>query len=53
MRSDDIMSADKTIKMDLARFVLKLQVGEEITLNEADFKRLSKAFFDETERTFL
>jgi hypothetical protein len=53
MLNNNIMSADTTIKMDPPKTVLKLQAGEEIKLNEADFKRLSKAFFAEMERKFL
>ncbi len=33
------MCADKTIKYDPAKSVLKCRIGDKITLNEADFAR--------------
>jgi hypothetical protein len=47
------MCADKTIKFDPAKFVLKYRIGDEIKLKEADFVRLSSAFFAEIERKYL
>jgi hypothetical protein len=52
MINNSVVGADKTIKMDPERSVLKLQVGDTITLTEVQFTRLSKAFFDEIERKF-
>ncbi|MBC7869430.1 MAG: hypothetical protein H7Y09_01215, partial [Chitinophagaceae bacterium] len=34
------MSADKTVKLDPAKSLLKVKVGDEIKLNEADFLRI-------------
>ncbi|MDD5320091.1 MAG: hypothetical protein PHD43_05650 [Methylococcales bacterium] len=45
--------ADKTIKFDPAKSVLKHRIGDEIKLNEADFIRLSSAFFTEIESKYL
>jgi hypothetical protein len=53
MNNNDIMSADKTIKLDPAKSVLKHKVGDEINLSEADFALLSEAFFAEIEAKFL
>lgn len=46
------MSADKSIKLDPARSILKYQVGEEIKLTQADFMRLAEAFFVEIESKY-
>jgi len=53
MHHNGVMSADKSIKLSAARSVLKYQVGDEIKLNEADFLRISKAFFSEIESRYL
>ena len=47
LQKDGVMTADKTIKFDPAKSVLRLQPGDEIRLSdsEADFVRLSNAFF--------
>ena len=47
------LAADKTIKQDSGNSVLKYKIGDEIRLTEADFKRLSAAFFAEIERKYL
>ena len=47
------MCADKAIKFDPAKSVLKYRIGDEIKLNEADFKRLSAAYFAEIEGKYL
>jgi hypothetical protein len=47
------LSADKTIKLNPDKSILKHRVGDEIRLAEADFVRLSQAFFAEIERKFL
>ena len=48
-----IMRSDKQLKLSPERSVLGIDVGDQIKLTEADFKRLSGAFFDELERRFL
>ena len=46
------LSADKTIRMNPAKSVLKYQVGDEIRLSEADFLRLAEAYFAEIESKY-
>ena len=46
------MLADKGIKLDPAKSILKYRGGDEIKLNQADFTRLSTAFFAEMETKF-
>ena len=53
MNNNNMMCADKTIKFDPAKSVLKYRVGDEIKLNEADFMLLSSAFFVEIESKYL
>ncbi|MBI3243400.1 MAG: hypothetical protein HYZ49_14015 [Chloroflexi bacterium] len=53
MNNKNIMRADKTIKFDPAKSVLKYKVGDEIKLNQADFLLIYKAFFAELESKFL
>ncbi|MFY9607683.1 MAG: hypothetical protein WAU45_03605 [Blastocatellia bacterium] len=53
MNNNNMMCADKTIKFDPAKSVLKYRVGDEIKLNEADFILLSSAFLAEVERKYL
>ena len=43
---------DKSIKLSPDKSVLKHQFGDEIKLTEADFLRISEAFFEEIERKF-
>lgn len=43
---------DKSIKLSPEKSVLKHQFGDEIKLTEADFSRISEAFFEEMERKF-
>ena len=43
---------DKSIKLSPDKSVLKRQFGDEIKLTEADFLRISEAFFGEMERKF-
>src|SRR5690349_2981945 len=43
---------DKTVKYELAKSVLGYEVGAPISLTQADFVRLSTAFFAEMERKF-
>jgi hypothetical protein len=53
MLHDGVMQTDRAIKLDPATSVLGYKVGEEIKLSEADFVRLSEAYFAEIERKFL
>jgi len=53
MNNNNRMCADKTIKFDPAKSVLKYRAGDEIKLNPADFIRLSSAFFAEIESKYL
>jgi hypothetical protein len=48
-----LMCADNSIKLDPARSILKFQFGDEIRLNESDFRLLSDAFFAELERKYM
>ena len=48
-----VLRADKTIKLKPDTSVPKPKPGDAIALSEADFSRLSKAFFDEIERKFV
>ncbi|MET0556912.1 MAG: hypothetical protein ABW221_27985, partial [Vicinamibacteria bacterium] len=50
LQNDGHLAADKTVKYDPAKSVLKLPVGAQIELKAADVKRLAKAFFDEIGR---
>ncbi len=52
MENDSRMCADKTIKLDPDKSVLKHKTGDEIKVSEADFMRLSIAFFAEIEAKF-
>jgi hypothetical protein len=52
LQNDGMLAADKTIKFNPSKSVLKLQIGDEIKLTEADFVRLFRAFFDEIEAKF-
>jgi len=47
------MTADKTIKFNSSKSVLKLHIGEEIKLTEPDFVLLFRAFFSEIETKFM
>jgi hypothetical protein len=53
MNNNNIMCADKTIKLDPAKSVLKYKVGDEVKLNAEDFERIAKAFFAEIEKIYL
>jgi hypothetical protein len=53
VNNKNIMCADKTIRFDPTKSVLKYRIGHEIKLNEAEFTHLSKAFFAEIERKYL
>src|SRR6266487_25004 len=45
-------SAGGSLKLPTEKSVLKLKVGDEIKLSEADFVRLATAFFAEIERKY-
>jgi hypothetical protein len=47
------MAADKTIKMDPARSILRYRVGDEIAVRDDDFGPLAAAFFVDLENKFL
>ena len=44
--------AGASIKLPPEKSVLKLRVGDDVELSEAEFLRLSKAFFAELERKY-
>jgi hypothetical protein len=48
-----VMRADKQIELPPDRSVLGIGVGERIALTESDFRKLSKAFFEELKRRFV
>ena len=50
---DGVKTAESGIKLAPEPSVLKLQRGEAITLREADFVALARAFFAEVERKFV
>jgi hypothetical protein len=52
LENDGVLVADKTLKLNPAKTVLKLEPGDEICLNEADFVRLADAYFAEIEQKF-
>ncbi len=52
LQNDGLMGKDNSIKLDPAKSVLGLHVGDEILIDEAAFERLSEAFFAELERKF-
>ncbi len=53
MNNRGVLQASNVIKLVPEQSVLKLQVGDPIRVTEADFERLSSAFFAELERKFL
>jgi hypothetical protein len=52
LQNRGVMSADKTIRYNPEKIVLKLKIGDKIRLNELDFVRLYRAFFQEIEAKF-
>jgi hypothetical protein len=52
LQNQGVMAADKTIKYDPPKSVLKIPIGEEIKLKDPDFVRLFRAFFTEIEAKF-
>jgi hypothetical protein len=53
LQNDGLMGKDNSIKLDPAKSVLGLHVGDEILIDEAAFQHLSEAFFAELERKFM
>ncbi len=53
LQNRGVLSADKTIKYNPLKTVLKFQVGDEIKLTESEFVILVKAFFAEIELWFV
>ena len=52
LTNDGVLAADKTIKYTPETSVLKLRVGDEIRLDEKQFRLLFEAFYAELERRF-
>jgi hypothetical protein len=48
-----VLAVDKSIKLTPEASVLGLQAGDEVALGEADFAKLSDAFFAEIEKKFV
>jgi hypothetical protein len=53
MNHDGVLRGNNVIKLIPDESVLKLEIGDRIGLSEAQFGRLSKAFFAEIEAKFL
>lgn len=53
MHNSGIVTADSAVKLAPGKSVLGSRAGDEIKLTEADFIRLSGAFFTEIERKYL
>jgi hypothetical protein len=53
MNNDGILRGNNAIKLIPDQSVLKLNIGEEIGLSQAQFERLSKAFLTDIESKFL
>ena len=52
LENKGVLAANNTIKYDSAKSVVKLAIGSEIKLTQADFARLCKAFFAEIQAKF-
>jgi hypothetical protein len=52
MTNSSKLIADKSIKLNPAASILKVQAGDDIKLSEADFVRLAEAYFAEIERVY-
>lgn len=52
LRADGVLGADRTIKYKPETSVLGLELGDEIRLDEAQFRLLLDAFISELERRF-
>lgn len=53
MLNDNTFCVDSPIKMNPAKSVLGHKVGDPVRLTEADFTRLSAAYFAEMEKRFM
>ena len=53
VQNDGVLATDKTIRLKPDTSVLGYEVGDEIRLTEADFVRLSDAFFTELESRYV
>jgi hypothetical protein len=53
MNNDGILRGDNVIKLVPDQSVLKLDIGDPISLSAAQFGRLSKAFLEEIEARFV
>jgi hypothetical protein len=53
MNNDGILRGNNAIKLIPDESVLKLNIGDRITLSQAQFERLSKAFLTDIESKFL
>lgn len=52
LQNQGIMTADKSIKYNAAKSILKLQIGDKIQLTETNFELLFQAFFTEMNAKF-
>lgn len=52
LTNDGVLLADRTIKYEAKASVLKLEIGDQIRLDEKQFKKLSDAFFAQIGRKF-
>ena len=52
LTNNGVLAADKTIKYQPETSVLKLAIGDEILLDEAQFRALFEAYFAELEAKF-
>ena len=52
LRNAGVLGAGKTVKYEPETSVLKLRIGDEIALDEAQFQLLSDAFFAEIQHKF-
>ena len=52
LTNNGVLAADKTIKYQPEKSVLKLAIGDEIQLDEAQFRALFEAYFAELEAKF-
>jgi hypothetical protein len=53
LQNHGVLAADKTIKYGPEKSVVKLKIGDEIKLTEADFSLLFRAFLAEIESKFM
>jgi hypothetical protein len=53
MDNDSVLRGNNVIKLDPQRSVLKLELGDRISLSREQFERLSKAFLAELEAKFV